>query len=122
MLIAQHDMDLVLEFMLAEVSKAEPDRLFALGLIDILKWTFENGKGDLTLQLANCAEILMRCLNPNKPDLRKFVQVLAQETIGIIITKYNCAVFDGPRQHLFLPDQKNDIVIFDLRQALRWKS
>jgi hypothetical protein len=75
MLIAQHDMDLVLEFMLAEVSKAEPDRLFALGLIDILKWTFENGKGDLTLQLANCAEILMRCLNPNKPDLRKFVQV-----------------------------------------------
>jgi len=64
----------------------------------------------------------MKCLNPNKPELRKFCQKLATATIHSMLKKFHYSAFHQNTQHIFLPNESNEIVIFDLRTALRWKS
>lgn len=116
------DIKFVLNVMLQEMSKVEVNKLLALSLIDFLKYSIKYTSAKLTDQLATCAEVLMKCLNPNKPELRKFCQKLATATIHSMLKKFHYSAFHQNTQHIFLPNELNEIVIFDLRTALRWKS
>lgn len=66
--------------------------------------------------------MIRRSLNPNKPEIRKFCQKLATSSMKSLLKRYTFCAFHKDTQHFFVPGAHNEIIIYDLRTAMRWKS
>ena len=64
----------------------------------------------------------IRSLNPNKPEIRKFCQVLSTSAMKSLLKRYGFCTFHKDTQHFFVPSAQNEIIVYDLRTAMRWKS
>lgn len=91
---------------------------YPCSVIELLRQFLKSQKP--TKHLVFYVELLLKCISPTTPQLRKYVQKNVTQTLYFLCTYRNIS-FNQPSQKISLLSA-NHIFIYDLRTATKWRT
>lgn len=92
-----------------------------INVIDLIKFLIRFNDEAMKTKLDLLVQLILKSLDPHKPELRPKCQDYATKTLKLILKKYSFSDFNQRTQHFAVTNKKNNIVIYDLKMALEWK-
>jgi hypothetical protein len=105
------------------IEDVEPGQQFLVhvNMLDLLRYLIRYHDKQLDNSLDSVVKLILKTIDPNKPDLRPLCQEFATKTLKSILTRCAFSAFHQKTQHYIVSNAKNELVIFDLKMALEWK-
>jgi hypothetical protein len=105
------------------VDDAEPGQLFIshVNMLDLMRYLIRYHDKQIDNSLDSVVKLVLKSIDPNKPDLRPLCQEFATKTLKSILTRCAFSAFHQKTQHYIVSNARNELVIFDLKMALEWK-
>ena len=101
-----------------EAVNQEIHHMYPSSVIEILRQFIKSQKPNK--HLGFYVELLLKCLSPTTPQLRKYVQKNVTQTLHLMCSYKNIS-FNQPSQKLALVTD-NHVFIYDLRTATKWRT
>lgn len=92
-----------------------------INVLDIMRYLVKFDDRKLTDNLEAIVHLILKSLDPHKPQLRLRCQDYATKTLRSILNRYPFTTFNQKTQHFALANNYNKIIIYDLKMALEWK-
>eukprot|EP01017_Pseudomicrothorax_dubius_P042887 TRINITY_DN7060_c0_g1_i2.p1 TRINITY_DN7060_c0_g1~~TRINITY_DN7060_c0_g1_i2.p1 ORF type:complete len:362 (+),score=78.73 TRINITY_DN7060_c0_g1_i2:408-1493(+) len=109
----------IVEFLQSEISDMETHFLYPGILLEILKGLVRRHSAVMMPHLVTLVEMILRCLDPNNPTMRKNCHKFATNALHAIFKTYSAVSFHQNTQRFALASPDNLIVIYDLRTAVK---
>ena len=92
-----------------------------INILDIVRYLVKFDDRRLAGSLEPVVLLILKSLDPHKPELRLRCQDFATRTLRSILNRYPYTAFNQKTQHFALANHFNKILIYDLKMALEWK-
>ena len=92
-----------------------------INILDLIRYLVRFDDQKLKKRLDLIIQLILKSLDPHKPELRSKCQEYATSTLKSILKRYTFTSFNQHTQHFAVSNHKYYILIYDLKMALEWK-
>lgn len=120
--IANYKGEQILKIFKKEVERTlECHPMYPCGILEILRNVIKKHSKKLTDHLHIIIEIILNCLNPNIPSMRKNCQKKSTYALYTVVKVFPMVSFHQNSQRFAIGTKDNLIIIYDLRTAAKWR-
>lgn len=120
-IIADKNINVLLSVFHKIIDEYEHFYITNINILDIVRYLVKFDDRKLANNLEAIVLLVLKSLDPHKPELRLKCQDFATKTLRSILNRYPYTTFNQKTQHFAVANNFNKIIIYDLKMALEWK-